>query len=372
MAEEKVSTLAELYDRTRKCTGIKIPNNALIYIDVTMEDFKSMHSKMGFGDTVSEIVKSIRGVSDALMIAGVGEISVLLKGARNKEVDNISGIMESLEYHMESFKNSRRPMCRLKFKDLNHENEFSGEYEAAVVISGAGNSPRLKAKSISENFKAKKVVVLLLGDNGRHREANFSRNIYTFANIGQTYEAGIPLHFYSDSINSYQFDMNYRIIMQAMYMLCSEELESLFKTQIMRFDTLKSDGALLKNILQKFQAQGLIKEPKLLEGIDYERAVVALSNFPFTEFRVSDLEEDAGTAGQHLTIDRVFEITKDTENALEWFDGWIDQERGWSNNEWSDLVRRERKLAGVPDDDEDEDLVDAAEDAEGATMEAIG
>lgn len=277
---------------------------------------------------------------------------------------------------MESFKNSRRPMCRLKFKDLNHVNEFSGEYEAAVVITGAGNSPRLKAKSITENFRAKKVVVLLLGDNQRHREANFSRNIYTFANIGQTYETGIPLHFYSDSINSYQFDMNYRIIMQAMYMLCSEELESLYKTQIMRFDTLKSDGTLLKNILQKFQAQGLIKEPKLLEGIDYERAITALSNFPFTEFRVSDLEEDAGTAGQYLTIDRVFEITKDTENAIDWFNDWNDQERDWTSEEWSNLIRQERRLAGEAVDapaDDGEDLVEAADtDAEEATAEAIG
>ena len=374
MAEEKVSTLTELYDRTRKCTGIKIPNNALIYIGVQEDDIRGLLKDQGITDALSELVKSIRGVSDALMVAGVGEISVVVKGTKYlpTETHSMRNMLDMLEFHMESFRNSRRPMCKLKFKYLNGQDDFSGKYEAAVAIVGT-KVPSFRGKSFAATFTAEKVVMLMLGENLRQREVNFTRNIYTFRNVGSpnNYTKGIALA--NSVINNYQFDMNYRIVMQAMYFLCSEELEKLYSEKVLRFDSLTSDGVLLKDILEKFQAQGLISEctREGLDGIDYAKAVVSMCNFPFNSFYVSDKEGYRGTAGSHLVIDRVYNVGEE-EVPLDVFNDWSERVPSWTPQEWDQLLKREQHLAGMDQASDTADNVTAVADAVPENAEAIG
>jgi hypothetical protein len=363
MSEERVSNLAELYDRTKKCTGITIPKNCAIVIDIqSSSEFRRLYqNRNSIEDVIKDISILVVTLAGELMVAGIEEIFVI-PASLPIDHSNDHLALVSLGKNLNGFRDSMRPNATIKIATNPDECPSGyGSFESAVIIEGPNfSSPREidLEDDLLRLFLSPRTIVLntfyckggtITSDRGR---LMFSKEIISWDH--GSYEKFKSFKC-KTSLDDPSFALDSRVITQAVFMLCSNELAECFKAIPLSSDTMKIDGSLLAGIFKKFALQGF--KTKELEGLDW----------PYFQKLIADMSEYGQWYRNNTLLSGEHRIhTIDREDDINFLPGssWTEASSEWSAQEYSDLNSRETRMAHP------ELATSMPEDADGEPVEA--
>ena len=341
MSEERVNNLAELYDRTKKCTGISVPKNCAILIDIPgSEEFFNLYHNCSLTDKIEENINILMvTLAGELMIAGVEEIFVIPVSLPFDDPENNTKIFSSLGKNLNNFRVSMRPNATIKIAVDTEYSSGYGSFDSAVIIEGPKfDTPRTTelGDHLLKQFLSPKTILLNtfyckscagLSEKGR---LMFSKEIISWSH--QSVEAK---KFKRKSIpDDDLFALDSRVVTQAVFMLCSNELESCFHNIPQSFDAMQIDGNLLSGIFAKFALQGF--NTKELEGLTspyFQEMITNMSEYGQWYKNKNLLSEDH----RIRSIDR--------EDEINFYSEQQEPSSEWNSAEYQDLLSREDHLA---------------------------
>ena len=332
MSEERISHLSELYDRTKRCTGITIPKSSLVVISLDRDDipkFMNMHMTA----LLHMLSNTVGVITSELLTAGVEDLYVVFERLPERNEEDIGSAIEN---RINNFRDSHRPNARIHYKYYNfHTSELEsqhwhlGEYDSAVIIHGR---ERLLIHQDELSFTSKKTVAVFVTEDSSGDEILLCGNILAFDNSHGNDPKEMS-YTPAEGERANRFRMNYRVATQAIYMLCSDELADCFQEIPKQFKVLETDANFVKDIFDKFKRQGITEESgtteffkDLIRGGDYFPHMGESPN-------LYNREKDSSTSEVSL------------EN---WFDQWMESnDREWNTSEVAELLKKERQLANT-------------------------
>lgn len=332
MSEERISHLSELYDRTRRCTGITIPKSSLVVVSLDRDDipkFMNMHMTA----LLHMLSNTVGVITSELLTAGVEDLYVVFERLPERNEEDIGSAIEN---RINNFRDSHRPNARIHYKyynfhtdDLESQHWHLGEYDSAVIIHGR---EREIIHQDELSFVSKKTVAVFVTEDSSGDEILLCGDILAFDNSHGDNPKEMS-YTPDEGEKADRFRMNYRVATQAIYMLCSDELADCFQEIPKQFKALETDANFVKDIFDKFQRQGITEKSgtieffkDLIRGGDYFPNLHESPNLYNREKDSSPLEVSP-------------------EN---WFEQWMESnEREWFSSEVAELLKRERQLANT-------------------------
>lgn len=334
MSEERISNLAELYDRTKRCTGVSIPKRCLVIIDICTGDLQDTEHRRGVMGYYTYLVNGFGIILKELMVAGVGELYINVVG-KFRENEHSPEFASFLERYVDFYRDSVRPSTVIKYKyDDNNRNtpRYLGEFDSAIIIHG--NERKFIDEDIMSSFTAKKAILTFVTESEDRHDVLLSSEIFAWKQSSPAGEVKYIPH--KTGVIVPFFNMNSRVATQIIYMLCSEELgEVCFKEKPQQYLALEIDGKFFQNIFEKLSMQGLANDFDKRKPEDFSRLI----------YKMRDYEDNHNSEFDRRLNSRSTNFTAQRER---WFgNNWIEANTDvWSTDDYIELSNAEARLAG--------------------------